>query len=145
MPHLFTYGTLMFPEIWQRVVGVAFRHRAAVVDGFGVWRVRGQWYPVMLPAEATARVEGIVYFDLDQPTLDLLDQYESHHYLRQEIQVRLSEDSGQRRAAGELPGSSTLACEAYVLRAEYRDVATREAWSRDWFQQHGLQRYLADL
>jgi gamma-glutamylcyclotransferase (GGCT)/AIG2-like uncharacterized protein YtfP len=43
--HLFTYGTLMFPEVWQAVVGRQFETTPAQLPGYQIFRVRDAVYP----------------------------------------------------------------------------------------------------
>jgi hypothetical protein len=50
MPHLFTYGTLMFPEVWQAVVGKEFQTLPAQLPNFQIFRVKDAVYPGIIAA-----------------------------------------------------------------------------------------------
>ena len=53
--HVFTYGTLMYSEVWQAVAG---RPAAAVqgkLAGFAIYRVRDQLFPGILSASPVDR------------------------------------------------------------------------------------------
>ena len=130
--HLFAYGTLMFPEVWRRVVGRDVPAQRATAAGFAVYRVRNGVYPVMVSAEAGERVVGVVYRDLDPATFDALDAYESDLYERIAIEVKL--DSG-----------SALTCQAYVLPISRAGHASDERWDAAEFKQMWLADYLQSL
>jgi gamma-glutamylcyclotransferase (GGCT)/AIG2-like uncharacterized protein YtfP len=63
MPHLFTYGTLMFPEVWRVVVAKNFETTPAQLPGYEIFRVAGALYPGIIaidpsPAEWERLGEG---------------------------------------------------------------------------------------
>ena len=58
--HLFTYGSLMFAEVWQRVVGRSFATVPATLKGYDIFRVRGANFPGVVQASPTSEVCGIV-------------------------------------------------------------------------------------
>ncbi|MCA9235503.1 MAG: gamma-glutamylcyclotransferase [Planctomycetales bacterium] len=128
--HLFTYGTLMFAEVWRRVVPREFATEQATVRGYRVRRAAGELFPVMMPAEADAAVTGVVYFDVDVASLALLDEYESTLYDR----VGLT---------AVLPDGRQIECQGYVLPHDKACFASNEPWTPEWFREHGLRRYLA--
>jgi gamma-glutamylcyclotransferase (GGCT)/AIG2-like uncharacterized protein YtfP len=51
MLHLFTYGTLMFPEVWRVVVGKDFESTPAQLPGYQIFRVRDAVYPGIIATE----------------------------------------------------------------------------------------------
>ncbi len=130
--HLFAYGTLMFPEVWGRVVARPFEVRRATLGGFAVYRAVGGEYPVMVEAGAEARVGGLVYLGVDDESLTLLDRYESDLYERRI--VRAVTGDGQM-----------LDCQAYVLPASRRELASQILWDADWFRREALAGYLRAL
>jgi gamma-glutamylcyclotransferase (GGCT)/AIG2-like uncharacterized protein YtfP len=129
--HVFTYGTLTFPEVWQAVVGRSFATVAGRAAGFAVFRVCDAVYPGIVAAGETDGVEGVVYLDVDATTLKLLDHFEDGFYRRQPIAVDCV--NGERRIA-----------ECYVVPAEERGVLTVEPWSAAEFAARGdLARFMA--
>jgi gamma-glutamylcyclotransferase (GGCT)/AIG2-like uncharacterized protein YtfP len=127
--HLFTYGTLMFPAVWQAVVGREFPVQHATLAGYRIARAKGQDFPVMLPAMSSDQVCGLVYFDVDGPALDRLDKFESELYERCAV-------------APVLAGGQALECQAYVLPERHARYASDEPWTAEWFERQALQRYL---
>lgn len=130
--NLFAYGTLLLPEVWQRVVGAPARSAPARLRGFRIRRVAGDVYPVMFAADAADVVDGLVFFDLSEPTIALIDDYESGIYRRLATVAE----------CGEL---GSVACCAYVLPAGRRELASQEPWDVDWFRRHALADYLRRL
>jgi gamma-glutamylcyclotransferase (GGCT)/AIG2-like uncharacterized protein YtfP len=127
--HLFTYGTLMFPEVWQRISIGSFSSQPAVLHGYSMYRVKDVVYPGIIRCETDSEVHGLLYNDLDEETLFELDTYESSFYER--LPVRAITASGEE-----------LDCYAYVVPTSRRDLLTSEPWDAEWFRSHELDRYL---
>jgi gamma-glutamylcyclotransferase (GGCT)/AIG2-like uncharacterized protein YtfP len=129
--HVFTYGTLMFPEVWQAVAGRPFAHGGGHVTGFALYRVADAVFPGMLAATGADIVQGVVYFDVDEAAIGRLDQFEDDFYRRDLVTVKC-EDGRICDVA------------AYIVPPENRGVLTNEAWTRDEFVARGdLQKFIA--
>jgi gamma-glutamylcyclotransferase (GGCT)/AIG2-like uncharacterized protein YtfP len=122
--HVFTYGTLMFPEVWQAVVGRAFETVEGTAAGFEVFRVCDAVFPGIIAGKGDSFVPGVVYLDVDQESTERLDRFEDDFYERQAIAIDCSD--GQRRVA-----------EAYVVPTTHRSVLTSEPWGRESFLASG--------
>lgn len=128
--NLFTYGTLMFPPVWQRVVGLAVEATPATAHGFAAYTVGGEVYPGLVP-EAGASTPGVVYVGLDAALLARLDAFEGPQYTRGPLEA-LGADGRQRR------------CHAYLLRPEFRGVLSPHRWTAEWFERGGrLEAFMA--
>ena len=128
--NLFAYGTLIYPQIWQQVVGRDFRRLPGVLTGFEVYRAKGELFPVMIAGDSAAEVRGIVYCGLDAPSVARIDQYESGFYERRTVTVQLDQ------------GGDAF-CETYVLADQYRSLCSEEIWTSAWFEREALGEYLA--
>lgn len=95
--HIFTYGSLMFPEVWQRVVQGHYRFASAAVDGYARFTVAGETYPGMV-ARTGATVSGVLYFDVDERDIAALDTFEGEDYRRETVRMVL--DDGSSAEAG---------------------------------------------
>ena len=84
--HIFTYGSLMFPEIWQRVVRGDYRSAPATAPGYARYALADDTYPEMIVNEK-ATVEGVFYFDVDAQDVAALDAFEGSEYRRDSIDV----------------------------------------------------------
>ena len=126
--NLFAYGTLMFPEVWERVVGRSFRTEAAVLADYAAWQVRGGLFPVLVAAAGDV-THGLVYFNLDPTAFIRLDDHESDFYERRPVEVAL--------ASGEL-----VACQAYILPSRNSALASTARWDAETFRRESLAQYL---
>ncbi|MFC7288655.1 gamma-glutamylcyclotransferase family protein [Herminiimonas glaciei] len=104
--HIFTYGSLMFPEIWQRVVRGNYRSATATLPGFARYALADDTYPGMV-AQAEASVEGVLYYDVAPQDLAALDAFEGNEYRRETVNVVIES------------GETTIAC-TYIFLAEQR-------------------------
>ena len=127
--HVFTYGTLLFPEVMEAVAGRVFASVPATLAGFARVCVRGAVYPGARE-QAGASIAGLLYRDLDAAALARLDRFEGELYERRRVRV----------ARG---GGASLDAEAYVVPA--RLIARLEpcAWDPKRFRREHLAAYLA--
>jgi gamma-glutamylcyclotransferase (GGCT)/AIG2-like uncharacterized protein YtfP len=129
--HVFTYGTLMFPEVWQEVVGRSFETVEGTAPGFEVFRVRDAVFPGIIAGTGECLVRGVVYLDVDRESTGRLDRFEDDFYERRAIAVDCND--GQRRTA-----------EAYVVPPANRKVLTSEPWCRESFLvSGGLEQFIS--
>jgi gamma-glutamylcyclotransferase (GGCT)/AIG2-like uncharacterized protein YtfP len=126
--HVFTYGTLMFPQVWKAVVGREFAAIAGSASGYAIFRVRDAVFPGIVAAGDRDNVSGVVYLDVDQASLARLDLFEDDFYRRESLWVDC--EDGQRRAA-----------DAYVVPHENRSVLTDQIWRPDEFVASGGLEY----
>jgi gamma-glutamylcyclotransferase (GGCT)/AIG2-like uncharacterized protein YtfP len=87
--NIFTYGSLMFPEVWQRVVRGDYRSAAATIADCRRYAIERETYPGMV-RERGGAVTGVVYFDVDTADLAALDAFEGTDYRRETVDVRLA-------------------------------------------------------
>lgn len=128
--HVFTYGTLVFPEVWQAVVGRPFATIAGHVSGYALYRVRDAVFPGMVATTTSEIVPGVVYLDVDEAAIAQLDQFEDHIYRRQTVPVAC--DDGHLREA-----------ETYVVPPEHRPALTEEPWTCEAFAERGdLEQFM---
>jgi gamma-glutamylcyclotransferase (GGCT)/AIG2-like uncharacterized protein YtfP len=114
MTTIFTYGSLMFPEVWQRVVLGEYESASAAAPGYRRFAVRGETYPAMVAA-AVGTVEagegvpttlagvpdgagenpprpavaGVIYYGVSPLDCNRLDIFEGPEYRRERIRVIL--------------------------------------------------------
>ena len=127
--HLFTYGTLVFPEVWQRIAVREAAAQSATLSGYAIYRVKDAVYPGIVRAGEVDRVSGVLYRDLDDDTLFELDAYESDFYQRLAVWVTTGD-------------GESVECQAYVVPDSRRDMLTDEPWDTQWFAEHKLAKYL---
>lgn len=127
--NLFTYGTLMFPEVWERIAIGEFPAQEASLPGYAIFRVRDALYPGIVQSDNGSIVTGKIYEGIDEDTLYELDTYESSFYER--IVVRAKGINGD-----------DLDCYAYVVPSSRREMLTCEPWDAEHFSRNLLHAYL---
>ncbi|GGI55265.1 gamma-glutamylcyclotransferase family protein [Oxalicibacterium solurbis] len=117
--HVFTYGSLMFPAVWRRVVRGSHRALPAVLEGYARHAVRGELYPGVVHRPG-ASVEGVLYLDVSEAELAVLDDFEGSEYRRESVMVRTAADM------------QMVAADTYLFLAGHR--LSGEAWERQHFR-----------
>jgi len=120
--NLFAYGTLMWPDVLETLLGRRLKGNPAAIEGFVRLRVKGEHYPAIVPSP-TGEVEGVLYGGLSQVEFDRLDRFEGEEYERTEVFV----------------GASTAM--VYVLTDEWKHIAE----PGPWFPEHVEPKNLAAL
>ena len=129
MVNIFTYGTLMFAEIWSRVVVGEYDKSPAILNGYDRKLARGEIYPVLFPSTAFSLVEGTVYIGVTDADLQEIDSFEGEYYSRQSAEVLV-------REAAKLP------VQVYVLKEEYYSIISHKNWDPARFRIDGTQLFL---
>lgn len=126
--HLFTYGSLMYPAIWTRVVAGRYRAMKGVIREFERRRIVGESYPALI--YGTGTVEGVVYCDVATPDLAALDRFEleGEDYRRIEVSVTLAD-------------GVELSASTYLYLREERIAPER--WDPHRFETHDLPGFIA--
>lgn len=127
--HVFTYGSLMFPAVWERVVRGRYRSVPAMLPGYARYAVEGETYPGMV-RQSDAAVNGVLYFDVDEADLLALDVFEGSEYRREQVRVSIAADENHVAAT-------------YLFTAS--DRLTRQPWEPEAFRiRHFMDAYCAD-
>jgi gamma-glutamylcyclotransferase (GGCT)/AIG2-like uncharacterized protein YtfP len=128
---LFCYGTLMFPEVMQRVTGRHFEGAPASLADHGCYAVNGHAFPGIV-REPGAVTQGLVYAGIGDILLHRLDRYEGDFYERRRVCVT---DMAGR----------PLQAWAYVVPAASRSILSRQSWDRQTFEREHLETYLQSV
>lgn len=127
--NIFTYGSLMFPEVWQNIVKLSYENQAAWLDGFRRTCIHRDNYPVVLPRAGQKNLEGVVYFAVNSQDISRLDRFEGDYYYRRRVHPTVQLD-GQ---------SKTIAADLYVLKPKYADLASLRPWDPEFFERRDLK------
>jgi gamma-glutamylcyclotransferase (GGCT)/AIG2-like uncharacterized protein YtfP len=130
MSNIFTYGSLMFPEVWERVVGSNYHSSAARLDGYVRRQCLGETYPVIVRQGSSSHVQGMLYIGISTEDLARLDRFEGEYYIRRSVEVITSREA------------SSLEAFTYVLSGRYRHLLSESEWDPGYFLEHGLHRFL---
>ena len=128
MTHLFTYGSLMFEDVWNRLVRGNYLSQPATLMGYARRSVKNDEYPVIFQADEL--VEGVVYYDISEEDMITLDAFEGEYYERKEVELLVKNEP-------------VHAC-VYVLKEHYFDIIDPKPWSEAHFATEGIKRFLAN-
>jgi gamma-glutamylcyclotransferase (GGCT)/AIG2-like uncharacterized protein YtfP len=90
--NVFTYGSLMFAEVWQPLVVGRYRSEPAILSGYRRFAVPGVAYPGVVAAPGQ-QVAGLLYRDVGPDDLARLDLFEGAEYRRDALPVTLADGS----------------------------------------------------
>jgi gamma-glutamylcyclotransferase (GGCT)/AIG2-like uncharacterized protein YtfP len=87
--NIFTYGSLMFDEVWRQVVNGRYRSAPATLHHHQRHALTGLSYPGVVAAP-DVQVAGRLYFDVSADDMARLDAFEGAEYRRAALQVMLA-------------------------------------------------------
>lgn len=128
---LFTYGSLMLPEVMIKVCGCRFSAEKATLSGYGRYLVKNEVFPAIV-MEKDACTEGLLYRGIDRKSLDRLDTFEGTLYRRKQVAVTLTD-------------GSTVDCHAYVISDCCRNLLSDRLWDAELFRVGDLASFLGSL
>ena len=126
--NIFAYGTLIVPEVMQRVAGKSFRAREGVLRGYARFRVKDGPEAAVIPFP-DMQTDGVVYYDVDEESLRRLDSFEGPLFHRVEANV-------------EAENGEWVEADIYVLRLRQRERLTAKPWDELQFREKDLERFL---
>lgn len=118
----------MIPDVMYAVTTREFRFVDAILRGYARFTVKGESYPGIIPV-TDAVTAGIIYFDVDELSLERLDEFEGDLYQRTPILVETVE-------------KEILNAETYVVKPEYRDYLSTNGWDVNKFTKTYLETFL---
>ena len=127
--NIFTYGTLCVSDVMYAVTGKKFKTEKAFLSYYQRCLVKNQVFPAITPSNHENIIEGVTYFDIDEESLYLIDEFESSFYDRTLVKVR--NDSNRMYNAY-----------AYVLNQSYHHVLSDKDWDETLFRELHLKNYL---
>jgi gamma-glutamylcyclotransferase (GGCT)/AIG2-like uncharacterized protein YtfP len=126
--NIFTYGSLMFAEVWQDIVKLPYENQTAWLDGFRRTYILGDQYPVVLPRAGQKNLQGVVYFSVKEQDIARLDRFEGEHYYRRRVHPTIKVDGEPK----------IIEADVYVLKPKYADLATLRSWDPELFERRDL-------
>lgn len=86
MQHLFVYGSLLFPELVEKLTGKRFNSVPAILQGYRRLAIKECDYPAII-TEAASEVKGILLLNVDKESMRLLTFYEGRDYVESNVEV----------------------------------------------------------
>jgi len=128
MPGLFVYGTLMCPDIFEKVTGVQLPARPAEVWGFRRFALKGEQYPALVKSRGGV-VQGFVY-SLPVQLWEKLDAFEGEQYKREPVMVWYED------------GKSEPAM-TYLFQPAFHHLLAGHDWDFESFLASGRESFMA--
>jgi gamma-glutamylcyclotransferase (GGCT)/AIG2-like uncharacterized protein YtfP len=86
--HVFTYGSLMYPDVFLQVTGCNPESVTAVAHHWSRYGLKNRTYPGAIPDfRKSASIAGVIWLDVTPMALAALDRFEGHEYRRVAIEV----------------------------------------------------------
>jgi len=126
--NVFTYRSLMFDQVWSKVVTGEYNSGISTVSGYIRYSLKGEEYPAVVPCECCTGLKGVVYMDIDSDDLTRLDAFEGEYYYRESAVVMVD--------------GVEVEAEIYVMKGEYFKLLCRDAWNPESFRQSGIFRFI---
>ena len=126
MINVFTYGSLMYPPIWKRVVLGDYEHSDGYVSGYRRLRILSKVYPALIRGDQ--RVQGVIWFQVSTADVDRLDRFEGAYYRRSKCFTKLID-------------GSTVRCQVYLWNQCYQDLLLNLEWDPSAFEKEGIKRF----
>ncbi len=128
--NIFTYGSLMFSPVWDRIVTGNYLASSAVLHGYARRAVVDQDYPVAYAAEPEDCIHGIVYYEVEPDDVRRLDWFEGDYYQR--ISVKL-----------ELPQLRATIADVYIVKQRHQGIISDRHWDPENFRINALSEFMA--
>jgi len=118
MNHIFVYGSLLFDDVWQRIIKTEYVKQQAQLPGYRRVTVRGQPCPALIKSPKCV-TSGQIIFNVKQSDMKLLDQFEGDHYVRKPVTVI---SFGKPRKA-----------QVYLFKRKYIYMLSNQEWDSHKF------------
>ncbi len=125
---VFTYGYLQIAEVIKLVIGVNPPSSPAKLNGYQCLKIKNRTYPGIIK-KRNGIIDGILYKEVSDHGLVLLDQFEDVLYERSLVDIE----------------GETEQAFVYVVKDTFKERLSHEAWSLDEFKRKYLNKYLKDI
>lgn len=118
----------MFPQVMRALLGYIPEHEKISLPGYQRKAIRNEIYPGAFQQQGSV-IEGRLWYDLDQRSLEILDLFEGDFYEHQNISIS-AENKGD------------IVARIYIVRPENLSMLSEELWDKVKFQREELQGYI---
>lgn len=126
--NIFTYGSLMFPEVMKALTGQEFSFEDVTIVNFERRGIIGKEYPGLCEKIGSS-VNGRVWFSVDEMSIQILDSFEDSIYERRVVNIKSS-------------NSGLVEANIYVVPLANEYMLTLEPWDEYYFKNELLAEYL---
>ena len=127
MKSLFVYGSLMYDEVWNKIVQRCHQKLKAEIVGYKRLKVKNANYPGLVKGKGT--VQGFVWLNVSQSNIKRLDSFEGEYYSRVE---GIATDINNNR----------IIVDFYLIQDLYLSILEDSEWDENEFRNNGLDNFL---
>jgi gamma-glutamylcyclotransferase (GGCT)/AIG2-like uncharacterized protein YtfP len=132
--NIFIYGTLMYPDIWERCVRNIYASKDAQVRGFKCLKVKQEVFPALIQSRDHEEVvAGKVYLEVNEQDFSRVKDFIGKHFQVSDGVCFVAEEA------------TPIACKNFIWRSEYRSLLSHEPWEKAWFEEKALKIYRQSL
>ena len=125
--HIFTYGSLMFDQVWQHIVGSTYESKAHELTGFERQSLRHADYPAAIP-QPHSSITGRLYMNVVDKDIQRLDCFEGSEYLRKHVAVEIEEELNE--------------VAIYLLKPSHYHLLAGKPWNEQAFSKEAVQPFI---
>lgn len=126
MQNLFVYGTLLFPEILNKITGREHHSVKAVLKDYRRFAVKDCDYPAIIE-QKNGMVIGNLILNVDDVAMNLLSGFEGDEYVKREVEV--------------LADNKKIKAVVFVW-CDGRVKLSESDWDENFFRQNGIGNYI---
>ena len=127
MKNIFVYGSLMYDEVWNKIVQGFHQKIEAEIVGYQRLKVKNADYPGLVKGEGI--VQGLVWLNVSQDNIEKLDLFEGQFYQRVE---GIATDMNNNQ----------IVVDFYLIKDSYLSILEDFEWDQEEFQLNGLENFL---
>ncbi len=128
MINIFTYGSLMFNQVWRQVVKGNYKSKPGILIGYERRALKGEIHPCLIKGSPANKLEGIVYINVVDSDVQILDRFEGSEY------KKVKETCLLRNGA-------KVETETYVWNGSLEWVSL-EPWDAERFEKEEIQLFI---
>lgn len=125
--NIFSYGSLMYPDVILALTNKIFHSEQAVLYGYERRLMKGKIYPGII-TKPNAEIAGTLWCDLDNDSLKILDTFEDKEYERTMLEVETH--------------SGTMNALAYTINVKQAQLLDNSEWDPNYFKTNHLKEYI---
>ena len=127
--NIFVYGSLMYSEVWDKIVSESYLNCAATIKGYERFAIQNEVYPAVIKSKGS-EVEGLIWKDVNDEDLARLNEFEGEYYVL------------QSEKAIDDQGSLIPVC-FYLLKSQYHSILKNENWDIQRFESKNLPLFIS--
>ncbi len=119
----------MFMELFKALTNKSFSTKFGVLNGYTQFFINDNSGQAAIIPFPDRMVDGVVYMDIDEESLAILDAFQGKNFIREEVTIE-----------GE--GGEWLDAFSYCLKLSRKSLLTSDEWSEDVYRDKYLKKVL---